>query len=100
MATVKGHIRQERQNLQITKPNSGLKHETSQEQSNKSSSSPNIQHFDDDCFPGSESPNKRTNSVIYSIIENSKKGFGYLDLAGKFPFISARGNHYILGAYN
>ena len=36
---------------------------------------------------------------MYTIIEHTKKGFGYVDLTGRFPYISAQGNQYILVAY-
>lgn len=46
-------------------------------------------------------PDKRNEkcNVIYALIEHSKKDFGYMDLTGKFPFVSTRGNKYILVAY-
>ena len=53
-----------------------------------------------DNFPPTPTPNKKTNAVVYSVFENSKKDMGYIDLPGKFPFISAAGTQYLLVAYN
>ena len=53
-----------------------------------------------DYFPASDTPNKRTNMVVYSLVGNNKSGKAYIDLTGRFPFISKRGNQYILVAYN
>ena len=79
----KGHIHQEKKNLQSTKT---LHIEETR--------------IKDDQFPTSETPNKRTNQMIYAMLGNNKSRKGYIDLAGKFPFVSNKGNQYILVAYN
>ena len=88
-ATAKGHITQEQQHLQSTK--------------NKISQRPPKESddgdLDDDYCPSMETTSEKQNEVIYAIVEHSKKDFGYMDLTGKFPFVSARGNQYILVAY-
>ena len=53
-----------------------------------------------DAFPPSDTPNKRTNQVIYNLISISPKERGYVDLTGRFPYRSSRGNEYILVGYN
>ena len=39
-----------------------------------------------DAFPISDMPNKRTNQVIYKLIEVLPKDRGYTDLTGRFPY--------------
>ena len=53
-----------------------------------------------DTFPISPTPNIKENHVIYTLIESSSKGMGYIDLMGRFPFRSAKGNQYIMVAYH
>ena len=50
-------------------------------------------------FPLSDSPNKKTKDVIYSIA-TAKQAIAYHDLTGRFPYCSSRGNEYLLIAYN
>ena len=81
VATAKGHLDQERQNLQSTKiPYEELE-------------------TDDDKFPMSPTPVK-TYDCISSIQPFEAKEKGYLDLTGRFPHKSARGNQYILLVYD
>ena len=78
-ATIQGHLRQEQQGLQSTQ------HSTSA--------------FNDvDLYPTSDLPNKKTHDVIYAI--TTKQGKAYMDLTGRFPHCSSRGNNYILVAYH
>ena len=53
-----------------------------------------------DAFPSPPSPNLKTNDVIYTLVESSPKGLSYIDLTGRFPFKSAKGNQYILVAFH
>ena len=55
---------------------------------------------EDEYFPKSNTPNLRTNEVVYSIIDNNKTGLGYFDLMGRLPYRSARGNKYIMVGYH
>ena len=55
----------------------------------------NIQDF----FPPLEPPNYRTNEVCYAIIDPEKE-IVFIDLMGKFPRKSSRGNEYLLIGYN
>ena len=80
-STEKGHLKQERQGLQSTKD-----------------TDPTI--IDDDFYPPSPSPNIKTHDVIYSLIESSPTGLGYMDLTGRFPYRSSQGNEYILVGYH
>ena len=81
--TYQGHLHSEKQGLQSTKK------QTKQEELT------DIQDF----FPPSESPNHRTNEVCYAIIDLEKE-LGFMDLTGKFPRKSSRGNEYLLIGYN
>ena len=111
-ATVKSHLHQESQGLQSTKHTnldndnyintirkniarlkSKLKKDT-----NLSSLIKN--DIELDAFPPSPSPNVKTHDVCYIIIPSTPKGIGYIDLTGRFPFSSAKGNEYILVAYH
>ena len=82
VATAKGHMNQERQGLQSTKGNI---------------SSP-LAPDDDDMFPLSDAPNVKQHQVIYAIMDNLSKA--YIDLTGRFPHCSSRGNQYILVGYH
>ena len=78
-ATAKGHLDSERQNLQSTKNN-----------------------VDDDSFP----PKNNIKTVEqYAVITEVKKytvstGKAYMDLTGGFPYMSSRGNKYIVVVYD
>ena len=74
--TTKGHINQERQGLQSTKE----------------------KHLLDDMHPQSDEPNVKTKDVIYALYQTTEKAF--MDLTGRFPFTSSRGNEYILIGYH
>lgn len=52
-----------------------------------------------DTHPSSDSPNTKTNNIIYTITSTKDDNF-YMDLTGCFPFWSASGNEYIMVAYN
>ena len=51
-----------------------------------------------DAFPNSVNF-KKTHDVI-RIVQDLKQGLGYMDLAGKFPYQSGRGNNYIMIVYS
>ena len=74
IATSKGHIHQEAKNLQSTKMKQKLEEAK----------------IIEDQFPTSDKPNKKTNQVIYAMLGDNRSGKGYIDLAGKFPFVSNR----------
>jgi hypothetical protein len=76
-ATVKGHLNQQRKNLQSTKP----KPETPL-----------------DNQPISESPNERTHQVVATVYNTT--GETATDQTGKFPTTSSRGHKYILILYD
>ena len=56
--------------------------------------------LDDDLFPVSDSPNIKTNEIVYSLASADKVGLAFSDLTGRFPIQSSRGNNYILIAYH
>ena len=37
-----------------------------------------------DAFPKPPDPNKKSNAVLYQLVEHSKAGMGYIDLPGQF----------------
>ena len=98
VATARGHLHQERQNLQSTKNNNPSTTLLQQ----ATSTSPSLKHEDDDkdYFPSPETPNVKTKNVIYAVIDTRKLGQASMDLTGKFPYISRRGNQYILVGYH
>ena len=111
IASAKGHLNQERQGIQSTK------HEKSNYSEYISRIKANIARLKqqipsgktleealredvfDDAFPISEKANVRTNDVVYAIIDH-KANLAYMDLTGRFPYKSSRGNEYILVAYH
>ena len=76
MATAKGHLKQERQDLQLTSKALSLITE------------------DVDMYPLPDVPNLKIFDAIYSITSKENKAF--MDLTGMFPNCSSRGNEYIL----
>jgi hypothetical protein len=107
-----GHLHQEAQGLQSTKPKDYEKEYIANVRKNiarlKALSTDKVPDMkklllDDiavDAFPKSPSPNNKTNAVIYSIIEQNPKNIGYIDLTGRFPYRSQKGNQYILVSYH
>ena len=81
--TYQGHLHSERQGLQSTKK------QTKQEELTDI----------EDYFPPSDVPNIRTNEVCYTIIDPQKE-ISYMDLTGRFPRKSSRGNEYLLIGYH
>jgi len=80
IATTKGHLRQERQNLYSTKPS----------------------YKDILLQPKLEDSNQKTLNYFASIISPTSHNheIGFLDLTGKFPYTSGRGNKYLLIMYD
>jgi hypothetical protein len=76
--TIKGHIKQEQQNLRSTKPNTIVKIE-----------------------PGTLPP-PATNSSnnCFLMLTTKEKGTTYSDLTGRYPITSSRGNQYIIICYD
>ena len=99
-------MKQERQGLQSTGYKDKLR-EIHAKLTRLKANNPNASYKDlieedihANCFPKSDSPNERTNCIVYSVIESSPTGLGYFDTTGRFPYKSARGNEYIFIAYN
>ena len=104
--TAKGHLKQEKQNLQPTDYKNKLR-EIQTKLARLKAANPSVsckdfieQDMDKDFFPISEQPNQRTNCIFYTTIQSSPTGLGYLDTTGRFPYCSARHNEYIYIAYN
>ena len=72
--TAKGHLKQEKQGLQST------------------------QILHDDFYPSSDESSPKTNDIICAMVKPGEKA--YMDLTGRFPYCSSRGNEYILVAYH
>ena len=81
--TYQGHMHKEYQGLQSTKVNRV-----------------NLTEQLQDSFPISDIPNIKTNNVCYILVNPQEIATGYLDLTGRFPRRSSRGNEYILVAYH
>ena len=113
IATAKGCISQTRQHLQSAKNTDqcekdyldNIQKNISRIKPSQSKTTKNsleeilLNSINNNVFPCSDSLNIATNEVIYSIFDSSTKGLGCIDLAGRFPYKSARGNEYILIAY-
>ena len=110
MATVRGHIHQERQNLQSTrKPlaentikldQNNIKDESDMKKEVVIKEDPDNVENDKDYFPISPIPNKKTNKVAYVLIDRKEISTAYKDLTGRFPVWSSRGNEYIMVGYH
>ena len=83
--TYQGHLHAQKQGLQSTKL---LK------------STDDIKDELDDHFPMSDVPNIKSNNVCYVLVDPQEIATGYIDLTGRFPKKSSRGNEYILVAYH
>ena len=82
MATAKGHLDQERKNLQSTKVQIKLEDDES------------------DHFPLKDTNNQKTHQAAALIIPFNSTSKAYGDLTGRFPYTSSRGNQYILIIYD
>ena len=87
LATAKAHINQERQKLQSTKQTQPVV-QVKEEDSDK------------DAFPTSDAPNLRTQDTVFAIMDFTPSDRAYIDLTGRFPYTSSRGNQYILIGYH
>ena len=76
IATAKGHLDQERKNVQSTKNNEN--------------------EIDLDFFPPSDIPNQKVNEICAALMPFTPQEKGYADLTGRFPYRSTRGNQYFL----
>ena len=90
ITTELAHIDQERQNLQSTKLKLHTPDTVKQEED---------EHIDD-FFPLSNAPNVKTHDVAYRIIQFQPSGKAYVDLTGRFPYSSSRGNQYLMVGYH
>lgn len=104
--TAKGHLRQEFKNLQSTNYKDKLR-EIQQNLTRLKAQHPDVpldtilqSNVHHDFFPSSDSPNLRTNCVIYSLFPTAPTGLGYTDLTGRFSYRSALGNEYIFIGYH
>ena len=106
-ATIKGHMTQEKSNLQSTKarviknkhPIEDLCDRTKNMSINNTKNHI-ISPIDNDFHPSSDIPNKKTNEVICAVIDRTDMSVGFIDQCGRFPQRSSRGNEYIIVAYH
>ena len=83
--TYQGHMHKERQGLQSTKT---------------AKTALTLAETLQDLFPTSETPNLKTHNVCYALLNPQDIATGYMDLTGRFPKQSSRGNEYILVGYH
>ena len=81
LATMQGHLKSERQGLQLKKSSLFSKKEQCE--------------VNDDHFPSLETPNIRSNEVCYAIVKTSQKTV-HVDLTDRCPKTSSRCNQYNL----
>ena len=85
IATAKGHLNQQASGLQSTKSSFHNSEITSNE-------------IDTTHILPAPSPTIKTDDVVYTLTSTSNKA--YMDLTGRFPYCSSRGNQYVLIAYH
>ena len=85
----KGHLNQERANLQSTKTITPIPLSPEEETEEHN-----------DYFPTDEHLERPTNEAMAMILPFESKHTGYLDLTGRFPYRSSNGNEYILVVYD
>jgi hypothetical protein len=111
VATVQGHIHQERKNLLSTKMTAmtplAIEKIKNRIARLKQKMKPGDtltdalkSDMDEDSFPPSPSPNTTTNDVMYIVIDKSETSTAFTDLTGCFPCKSSSGNEYVLVAYH
>ena len=82
IATSKGHLRMQSQNLNSTKTKSDV-------------NTPAL-----DFAPTQEPSNPRTHTAFLTLIDNKEFARSYSDQAGRFPITSSRGNKYVFIFYD
>ena len=82
MATAKGRQDQKRNNLQSTKLQI------------------NLDDSDSDHFPKQDKINKKTHQAAALLFPFNATSKAYGDITGRFPYLSSRGNQYILIIYD
>ena len=111
-STILGHQTKERQHLQsTTKPKATYKNRLealkikikalkAKQKHNETLQQTFEQELHEDAFPISNSPNNKTNDVIYSLFNTTDQSTAFFDLTGRFPQRSSRGNQYIIIGYH
>jgi hypothetical protein len=109
IATVKGHIAQEKQHLQSTgkhktqniHPIQDLCEKLDSLNINNPPHKGNHTDYDtNDTFPPFDPNNCKTNEVAYIVVDRKQLCTAYTDLTGRFPQRSSRGNEYVLIGYH
>ena len=110
IASAKGHLNQERQGIQSTKSeqsnyneyisriNANIARLKQKIPTGKTLEEALREDIFDDAFPKSDT-NAQTNDVVYAIVDQ-KANLAYMDLTGRFPYKSSKGNEYVLIAYH
>jgi hypothetical protein len=89
VASTKGHLDQERKNLQSTRTAQPILNPISTDDDDP-----------DNFFPAPDTPNLKSFEAYAQIIPFVAKNTAYHDLTGRFPHRSARGNEYLLIVYD
>jgi hypothetical protein len=92
IATNKGHLNQERKNIQSTKPSISINPLVKLE--------PSTIERNLDFFPPSESPNLKSHQCFTSVVSFKTTAKAYSDQTGRFPYTSSRGNQYLMIVYD
>ena len=101
IATAKGHLDQERKNLQSTKPTTSSANTSNEPTSEEQQSDDTASNDDDDnFFPPPNTPNEKTHDVLAVITPFKETNRAYSDQTGKFPYKSSQGNEYLLIVYD
>ena len=56
--------------------------------------------LDNDSFPLYQTPNIKTNDVVYMVVDQSDLSTVYTDITGRFSCKSSSGNEYFMIAYH
>ena len=87
--TAKGHLNQERKNLQSTKVIHTIPLSVEDEIAEHN-----------DYFPSDEILQQPTNECMALMLPFESRYTGYSDLTGRFPYVSSQGNQYVLVMYD
>ena len=109
LATAKGHLNQEKQNLHSAKSGPTYADQLKKIRANIKKMKPNLlpgksfrtalkEDIFDNAFPQSDDKNMKTNEVMFKLFETSETGITYDNQTGRFPYCSSQGNEYIMVA--
>ena len=100
ISTAKGHLNQEMKNLQSTKKSYKDVLLSQSASTDTKSPSPVIPTDFADFHPTQDINSPKTFNCFTTIIDTSNAKTGFIDLTGRFPYRSSRGNQYLLLLYD